>query len=236
MGGFAGGEGDPPFYQFVEGAGGEADADGDREEPVAGAQGRGSQQDFAGEYGGKEALGEVSDAVVVVAGEVESLAEPMEEGNFGVGVVGADAEDDGVQCNAGVAEVGEWEAAKGYREDAEGGEGRKHFEKPDEAIKGVDGGPEQYRRETGEERLQESRVGAGMSGGIGSHDWISCEPRIGVNGRMRQTGCGSLSVLGWGQSRGDSVAKVGFGGHFGYLARDLPDLLACVDKIFVIRA
>jgi len=86
----------------------------------------------------------VADAVKVVAEEVEGVAERVEEGDFGVGEVAADEEDEGVQPDAEVGEAGELEAAVGCGEGDEGGDG---------------GGSESYSTTQGADSFMYDRVG-----------------------------------------------------------------------------
>jgi len=147
----AGVDGDGPFEELVEGADGEAGGDGEGEEPAASADDSAAEVDFAGGDGGDEALGEVAEAVVVVAGESEGVLGPGAQGDEGVGVVAADDEDEGVEEEEDAEEGGEGEAVAGGEEEGYAEEGGEDFEPPGEVVVRVDGGPEEGRGEEEEE-------------------------------------------------------------------------------------
>src|SRR6266567_7292575 len=68
--------GRPPLDELVARADRQADAADDEEQPAARAQRRAAEQHFARDDRGHEALREMTDAVVVVAREVEQIAHP----------------------------------------------------------------------------------------------------------------------------------------------------------------
>src|SRR5881296_1219613 len=74
--GRAAGHGDPPFDELVACADRQAYGRDEHEQPAARAQGRRPQQDLARDDGGYEALREVSEPIVIVAGEPERLLRP----------------------------------------------------------------------------------------------------------------------------------------------------------------
>src|SRR5207237_2285415 len=74
--GRAAGHGDPPFDELVACADREADRRDEHEQPAAGAQRRRPQQDLPGQDGGHEALREVAQSIIVVAGQPEGMLCP----------------------------------------------------------------------------------------------------------------------------------------------------------------
>src|SRR5829696_4308871 len=89
--------GGPPFDELVEGAEGEAGAGDQEEEPAVPLERGPAQQHLADQDGRHEALGEVAQAVVVVAGEAQEVAHPEAERHPGVGIVPAEHQDQGVE-------------------------------------------------------------------------------------------------------------------------------------------
>lgn len=95
--GFSRDEGGGPFEEFVDRADGHADADDAEGQPSALCDDVVTDEYFAANDGGDEALQEVAEAVVVIAGETEGFFRPITERDEGVGVVTANDEDDHVE-------------------------------------------------------------------------------------------------------------------------------------------
>jgi hypothetical protein len=148
--------GGPPFDKFIPGADGLTYGDGEEIQPRSRQKGSPSEQYFPGDDGGHKSLGEVADAVVMVAGEVEVIANPVEQRHFGVSVVTADHQDDHVNCDQGVSEMGERESAVGPEEDRRADDGREDFHEPREVIVRFNCGPNEDHADRREKRDVES--------------------------------------------------------------------------------
>src|SRR6266436_5407559 len=72
-------EGRPPLDELVGRADGQAHADDQEREPLAGPERRPADQDLADDDRGHEALGEVPEAIVGVAGEPQRVGRPVPE-------------------------------------------------------------------------------------------------------------------------------------------------------------
>ena len=100
----------------------------------------------------------MSDLIVVVSRVVERVANPSEYGNFCVGVVPADNEDDSVQQHARVDQLGKAESSIGCSENAYAQDGWDDFEKPGEVIVRIDRRPVEH---DGEDRNESNQVASG---------------------------------------------------------------------------
>src|SRR5437899_5108428 len=103
----------PPFEELIERAEGEASRRHEGEKPTARSQRRSAQQDLTDQDGGDEALGEVTEAVVVVTSEAEDVLNPEAEGHPRVRVVPAHDEDERMDGEQGVGQRGQGEARSG---------------------------------------------------------------------------------------------------------------------------
>jgi hypothetical protein len=131
---FAGRRRRPPLDQLVEGAHRETDRRDQEEEPLPGPERRPTEEDLPGEDRRDEALHEVAEAVVVVAGETEGVPHPEAERDLGVGVVSARHQDDRVEEEEAVEKGRQAEPPVGRDEQRHADEDRRHLEHPGEAV------------------------------------------------------------------------------------------------------
>ncbi len=94
--------GDPPLEQLVECADREAHADEEEPQPPAARQPGGAKQQLTANERRRESLHEVTDAIEVVAGQIESIAHPIPDGHFRVRVSRANGENEVVDDDHGV--------------------------------------------------------------------------------------------------------------------------------------
>src|SRR5205823_4766470 len=94
--GRAAGHGDPPLDELIACADREANRGDEHEQPAARAQRRRPQQDLPGHDGGHEALHEVAQSIIVVAGKPEGMLCPGAQRDALVRVVTAQHENEGV--------------------------------------------------------------------------------------------------------------------------------------------
>jgi len=85
--------------------------------------------------------------VVVIAAHPKSILDPVKERNFGIGIMSAYHQDDGVDQYQPVCERGQGKAfsCRDYRRQTESS--GKNFEEPGEIIVRPDTGPDKDRRE-----------------------------------------------------------------------------------------
>ena len=94
--------------------------------------------------------------VVVIAGEVEVVSEPVEGRDLCICVMAADDEDGHVDGDEDVGEAGEGEAAVGCAQDRETNKHREGFEGPGFVVVGVVGGPGEEEDDEREEGCHEA--------------------------------------------------------------------------------
>ena len=140
----------PPLDEFVTGAHRQADRRNQKEEPASTHKRRPALQDFTGKHGRNETLGKVTDTVIGIAGKAEQFLQPVAKGNFRIGVMAADKQDDAVKQNQPVEQRGEGKAPPGGRHDAHGDEKGEHLQHPGQAIMGIDDGGDQANQGSGE--------------------------------------------------------------------------------------
>ena len=131
----------PPFEHFVKRADRQAGTGHQREHPLAAPQRRGAQEQLAHDHCREEALGEMAQPIVVIAGQVKRVANPTEERFAGVGVVSADDEDDGVQPDADIDEPCEWKPAAGRDEENRRNDGGGDLQDPGQPVLGTRAAP-----------------------------------------------------------------------------------------------
>ena len=94
----------------------------------------------------------MADAVVVVARQAEGVAQPAEQRHLGIGVVPADHENDRVDQNQNVHEVGEPEAWIERNQDHARDDRRQHLQDPGEVVVRLVARPCQDRHSDGEQQ------------------------------------------------------------------------------------
>lgn len=93
-----------------------------------------ADEDFSREDGGDEPLRQMPNLVVIVALQVEVVANPIEERHVGIRVVGADEQDARVEGDEPVGQPREWEAAPGNAEEGDRDEGGEGLQPPGHAV------------------------------------------------------------------------------------------------------
>ena len=141
----------PPFDQLVEGGKRQGDAGRQKEEPAAVVQLRAAAQELAGQHRRDEALREMAQPVVVIAGEAEDLLDPKPDRHTGIRVVAAHHQHHGMQKEQAVEEGRERKPLVRRDEDRNAGEHGGDLQPPRVAIVRADAGPDQDRRREREE-------------------------------------------------------------------------------------
>ena len=177
--------GDAPFEELVGRAEGEADGDDDGEEPAAPADDAVPDEDLAREDRGHEPLGEVADAVVVVAREAEPVLHPETERHAGVRVVTAHDEDDGVHEHEHEQQGRERKAFVRRDDQREPDDGGEDLEAPREPLVGPDHRP----GEDGEEDHEQ------CSSHVRTLRCESSSPRVAQESRSLRVSARRLALL-----------------------------------------
>ena len=128
----------PPLDELVAGRERQAHRGRQHREPAAASEGRAAHQHLADEDGGDKALDEVAEPVVVVAGEMERVAEPEAERDLGVGVVPAHREHQRVEEEQAVEHRGEREARRRCDQDRQRHHYRRDLEQPRQSVAGIE--------------------------------------------------------------------------------------------------
>ena len=103
----------------------------------------------------------MSDAIVVVAREMEVVADPAEQRLAAVGLVAADHEYDGMDPDQAVKQRSEGKPAVRGNKDGQGNERRYDLQKPGEIVVGTECGPGQHHA-----KAEKQSDEAGSSGRI----------------------------------------------------------------------
>ena len=152
-------EGGGPFDEFVDGAYGHADGDHAEGHPAALCDDIVAHENFAADDGGDEALQEMAEAVIVVAGKVEGIFRPIADRDECVGVAAADHEDDHVQADEDEGEIREPPAFRLGDEDGdEADENRGDLKPPGRPVVGMPAGPDEH----GQHRHLKQVIGMGF--------------------------------------------------------------------------
>src|SRR5262249_6277406 len=168
----------PPPEELVGGADRERAHRDEREEPPPALQGRGPQQELAGEDRRHEALREVAEPVVGITREVERVLRPEAERHARVRVVAADDEDERVQEEQAVGERRQREAPPRRDEDRDADEHREDLEPPCAALRGREARPDGRREGEGEQHARLAPRG-GRGGGARARHQARAAKRAG---------------------------------------------------------
>jgi hypothetical protein len=153
----------PPLDELEEGAEGEAGGTHQVEQPAAALQRGFAQQQFARQDRRDESLREMPEPVVVVAREVEGVAEPVAERRHGIGVLAAVDQDDAVDRDQPQQQAGEVEAPAQRHDQRHADQHPDHLHEPGQAVGGGDARPEQHAADHGQ---QEGAFGARNGGDV----------------------------------------------------------------------
>lgn len=91
----------------------------------------------------------MAEAIIMISAEIEHFFYPVSQGNFSVGPVPADHEDDWMEKNKSIDEIGKLKFSVGYCQYYEGNKSRYDFQKPCEIVMGFYAGNNQCDKEYG---------------------------------------------------------------------------------------
>src|SRR5262249_7164882 len=132
----------------------QADTQYDEKEPAAAQNNFPAQQDLARRQRGYKALGKMSHAIVIVAGQVVVVAYPVKERDFGVSVMLAYKQNAGVQEDQDINKRGELKSGVGDSQCQQGKQRGKNLQGPGEIIMRVDCRPGKNNRKYHKQQQQ----------------------------------------------------------------------------------